>query len=305
MVGPPKQYQTASPCDTLFLLPPELRNNVYGELFFDEGSTVHINSREQHQHRLAVFRTSRLFFQEAASYFYSHSHFVFDRTPTPTPGAKILSPIADRYVRYLKRITINLQAGHTSVPKVRKAAQLIAGLVDTGASFDEININIGTSLYNFMNIRFDDSVLDSAHCITLALQRLVSSRVAKRICIDLNKAWFAPGVAAQFENALSTEPSVCERALVGRYFHDPIVFFGTASDSDDVDASCPPTSPSSLLSVMDLDSDWDVDVDIEEQDANSEEELTSDDDLDMEDLVPVGDANSKMKMFIDFLPDMI
>jgi hypothetical protein len=303
-MGSPTQSQMASPRDTLYLLPPELRNNVYGELFFDEGSTVHINSRGKNQHRVAVLSTSRLYFQEAASFFYSQSHFVFERPPIPTPDAKVLAPIADRYVRYLKRITINLHAGHTSLPKVRQAAQMIAALVDTGASFDEININIGTGLYNFMNLRFDDSVLDRNHCITLALQQLVSSHVSKRICIGLDRVWFAPGVAAQFESELSTESGICERKLLGRYYHDPIVFFGTTSDSDDIGESpIPPTSPSSLLSLMDLDSDWDgIDS---EQDVNSEEELTSDDDLDMEDLAPAGHENAKMKMFIDFLPDMI
>jgi hypothetical protein len=303
----PRTHSQAAARDMLYLLPPELRSNVYGELFFDKDSTVYINSRELHENRVAVLATSRLYHQEAASYFYSQSHFVFDRPSIPTSEAKILPPIADRYVGHLKQITLNLHAGHTNLPKVRRAAQMIAALIDTGASFDEIRINIGTSLCNFLNLRFDDSIMGANHCITLALQRLFSANVSKRIHIDLDKTWFGPCVADQFESALSTDPSTCERSLVGKYFNDPIVWFGTDPESNsdgDGESSGPPTSPSSLLSLMDLDSDWDNTDD--EQDVDNEDQLTSDDDSGLDDLIPLGrDENAKMRMFIHFLPDMI
>lgn len=315
------------------MLPPEMRNSVYRELFLfsDQREAIHVDSLRQNS--LAFFTTSHQYHDEAASFFYTNNHFAVDGDTISTDGATLLPPIADRYVPYIKRLTLSLRSGPTDVPRVQQAADRILYLMTIGASVEEITINISASpgLGGFLNDRFDDSVMDKSHCYVDALTRLISSRVSKQIRIQLDHAWFGPSVATCLkalsdEHANSrTRPSLsffigsslspeipvtdlkkCERALRNRYFHSPAALFDSEhalsnSTSDSSEPLDSPTSTTSLSSLMEMN----IDSDSPGTGYDMEKENFDDIDGDLDDLIPIDGVDHWLQTVVDFMPGLL
>jgi hypothetical protein len=205
-------------------LPPEMRNAMYNELLTG-------GSRLQHrdQHELALFTVSKQLHEESSSYFYQHNAIVIDAPLATTDTATNLPPIADRYLCFLKRLTVRTFVGHAALQRTRKAAAAIVALSCIGANFDELNVLIKSPLSHILNSRVDDSTLHNAHPIILAIRKVLESNVTKRFRIQLQDAWFAPGVAralqADFGSRLefyrnethAQDVQSLECSLIGRY----------------------------------------------------------------------------------------
>ncbi|KAF2650561.1 hypothetical protein K491DRAFT_128645 [Lophiostoma macrostomum CBS 122681] len=300
--------------DLLARLPSELRNMVYGELFFNEDKTIHGNRKEQN--KLAIFATSRLYHHETSSFFYARSHFILEGGPKPADGAAtILPPISDRYVRYLKQVTIVVNTGHTSLPPVREAAATLTALIDAEASFEEVTIRIKPpqGIPMFSNSRFDDSIMDANHSIVGALERILSAQIAKIIRIELCHTWFGPGIATRLNDLFMSGPSTtsgkhllfikgdepsqksvihdlseCERPGRGIYYRATINNWDNfdLTLNYDIDGRLgSPASDGSFESLVDLDIASDALEFLElfpssdENDSISDDEFTPDDDV--------------------------
>jgi hypothetical protein len=249
-------------------LPCEIRNSVYEEAL---GSGRNIDFRDQDE--LVPFAVSKQVRDESASYFYQHNAVTVYAPAAATGTATILPPIIDRYLRFLRRLTINATVGRSTMPETRKAATAIAALAGVGAQFAELNIRIESSLSRILNSRVDDSVMGSNHAITLAIRTVLQSNVAKVIRIQLEGAWFAPGVAQTLKAAFSTQlefvaddenggkelidaskpESKLERLLFGRYSntHLPDLDFSNQDITDmssGSDSGSSASTPSTLLS---------------------------------------------------------
>jgi hypothetical protein len=249
-------------------LPCEIRNSVYEEVL---GSGRNIDFRNQDE--LVPFAVSKQVRDESASYFYQHNAVTVYAPTAATGTATILPPITDRYLRFLRRLTVNVTVGQSTTPETRKVATAIAALAGVGAQFAELNIRIESSLSRVLNSRVDDSVMGSNHAITLAIRTVLRSDVAKIIRIQLEGAWFAPGVAQTLKAAFSTQlefvaddetggkksinASKLERLLIGRYSntHLPDLDF---TDQDITDMSSgsnlgsSASTPSTLFSSRSL-----------------------------------------------------
>jgi hypothetical protein len=209
-------------------LPCEIRNSVYEEVL-GSGRTIDFSNQDE----LVPFAVSKQVRDESASYFYQHNAVTVYAPTAATGTATILPPITDRYLRFLRRLTVNVTVGQSTTPETRKVATAIAALAGVGAQFAELNIRIESSLSRVLNSRVDDSVMGSNHAITLAIRTVLQSDVAKIIRIQLEGAWFAPGVAQTLKAAFSTQlefvaddetggkksinASKLERLLIGRY----------------------------------------------------------------------------------------
>ncbi|KAF2250318.1 hypothetical protein BU26DRAFT_299843 [Trematosphaeria pertusa] len=304
--------------DLLSRLCPELRNLVYDEVLFYETNSSTINSKLA-SNRLALFSTSRSLHLETASYFFANGNFNVDIPSPATPGATILSPIADSYLRFLKHLTINIRVGDASRPEVQKTAEAITALADIGADFEEINLNIEAASYlsPLLNARFDDSILDMSHPVTASLRRILEFGACKIIRVRLDGAWFAAGVATklqatfgpciQFVSPDTGSPrdvSHFERELRGRRSTTPLRMFTHEDQFPNVDDLASPiysgASFNSFIGIEEgLSAPFTADAEIESDDSlfdyefdtagTNEEELTSDDDdVDIDDdLLPI------------------
>jgi hypothetical protein len=180
-------------------LPSEIRNAVYEEVF---GSGRNIDFRNQDELvPLAVSKQTR---DESASYFYQHNAVTIYAPTTANGNATILPPIADKYLRFIRRLTIHATIGHSTISETRKVATAIAALAGVGAQFAELNIRIESRLSRILSSRVDDCTMGSNHAMTLAIRAVLQSNVAKIIRIQLEGVWFAPGVAQTLKAAFST-----------------------------------------------------------------------------------------------------
>ncbi|KAF1850386.1 uncharacterized protein K460DRAFT_252641, partial [Cucurbitaria berberidis CBS 394.84] len=233
-------------------LPAELRNVLYAGLL-----------RNSHPagNELAIFMVSKQIHEESTSYFYQHNNIAIYAPSTTTGAATILPPIADKYIQFLRRLTIYTLTGQARTPSVQKAATTIASLAAIGTQLDELSITIMSPLSHFLNSRVDDSILDISHPITVALLQLLASGVAKTTCIELKNAWFAPGVAhtlhAKFGSRLrfsisdahTMDPASLERPLTGRYSSKYLTTLDLSYEDLD-SCSIPRTSISSMPSSL-------------------------------------------------------
>lgn len=309
--------------DLLYSLAAELRNHVYGELFFSNGGeTIKVDCREQKG--LAILGTSRLYHHEASSYFYSRGHFVFTSALKATNYSSILSPIPDTYVHYLKRVTLSLRTGHTSLTEVQEAANMISALTKTGAAFKEVTIEISQAegLSSFMNARCDDSIMDIEHCMTAALEDLFQAQNSEIIRIILTKAWFGPAVATYLKSVfdtscttaqrlyffqrstanLVTDLSKCERELRHRLYHDPLdltALMGIDSEAEGDSIG----SPDTLASAFDLDMDTRTQEWLE--DNEDLEEMNLGDEAGVDDSLSLGDEDHYYQLFTHLMPDLL
>lgn len=205
-------------------LPCEMRNALYDQLMRDEHKPRHVQQNE-----LALLAVSKQLHEESASYFYQHNHFTIDTRMTPTDTATILPPVADKYLRFLKRLTLHVPIGPSIRVRTCRVATAIAALSAIGAQFTELNLLFTSSLSRMISARIDDATLDSKHPITEALRTVLRANVTTTLRIQLQDVWFAPGVAqalqADFRSQLEfykqesriCEPSGLERSLTGRH----------------------------------------------------------------------------------------
>jgi hypothetical protein len=205
-------------------LPCEMRNALYDQLLRDENKSRHVP-----QNALALLGVSKQLHEESASYFYQHNHFTIDTRIIPTGAATILPPVADKYLRFLKRLELHVPLGPCIEVRTGRVAATIAALSAIGAQFTELNLLFTSSLSRMLNARVDDAILDSKHPITEALRTVLRANVTATLRIQLEDVWFAPGVAqvlqADFRPQLEfyhqerrvCEPSELERSLTGRY----------------------------------------------------------------------------------------
>lgn len=250
-------------------LPAELRNIMYGELFSSESQ-----SRHRTRNELAILTVSKQLHIEGSSYFYQNSEFTIIAPSPASDAATIFPPIADRYLRYLRRLTIYTSTGQADLPRTRRVAGALANFTIIGANFNELNISISSPLSHLLNSRVDDSTIDINHPIAVALLKVLKSGVAKILRIELENACFGLGVTHALQtasrtqvqllvnNVPSTDLTLLERPLTGRYSSTHLTCLGLGEEhiadiySDDAASvvSTPSLLPSSLCSAFtDLD----------------------------------------------------
>lgn len=252
-------------------LPAEVRNAIYGQLFCGGGSEARESSRSE----LTMFTVSKQLHGESSSYFYGNNEMIINIPSLPTATATKLPPIADRYLPFLKRLTLHVPAGPAQdleTPYIATAIEMVSGI---GAELTELKLVLTSYISRHLNSRVDDSVLDAAHPVTNAIHRLLQTNVATIVRITLNNAWFAPDVAqvlkiefgskVEFyqDDVLVQNPTAIERAILGRFASQHLTNLGldeeSVSDLSRKRGSTPDnlalsSSPSSLCSVLcDLD----------------------------------------------------
>jgi hypothetical protein len=240
-------------------MPPEVRNIMYEQLLAGEN-----RPRLRVDNELAMLTLSKQLHNEASSYFYQNNELAIDAPAQNSEAATILPPIADKYLRYLRHLTLYTLTGHPDLLRTRQVAKTISSLANIGADFDALNIFITSPLSHLLSSRVDDSVLDADHPITVALRYVLQAGVTKLIRIELKNAWFAPGIARSLassssqiefftDGALTQDLSLLERPLTGRYSSTHLTGFGLSQEhvvnTHDI-ASSPLSSPSSLPSSL-------------------------------------------------------
>jgi hypothetical protein len=239
-------------------LPPELRNAVYDEL--------HDSKRRKPYKRidneLALFTVSKLLHAESTSYFYQHNAMAVDASSPTTDTATILPPIADKYLRFLRRLTVYAAVEEAKSPSTQKVASIIASLATICANLEQLHIHLRSPFSKLLNSRVDDSVMDVDNPVTVALRHLLDSGVAKTIFVEVKNAWFAPGVAqtlaARYDTRLQfslanrpvSDPCAMERSLTGFYRSTHLTILGL--DDEDIANALSPTASSPCLSPISL-----------------------------------------------------
>ncbi|KAF1831631.1 hypothetical protein BDW02DRAFT_424820 [Decorospora gaudefroyi] len=170
-------------------MPPELRNAIYSQLH----ETRSRWPLQPTNNKLAL--VSKQLHEESTSHLYEHINTAVEVPAQATDTATILPPIADRYLRFLRRLTVYTTTGDPMSQGVRKVASIIASIATIGASFEQLQIHISSPLSKLLSFRVDDSIMGADHPITVALSRSLGCGVAKTTSIELKNTWFAPGVA--------------------------------------------------------------------------------------------------------------
>ncbi|KAJ4352757.1 hypothetical protein N0V95_003975 [Ascochyta clinopodiicola] len=235
-------------------LPAEMRNIIYDELCTDS---------------LAVLRTCTFIHQEAASHYYQHNSFTVSLPAAHSKGATILPPIADRYLKYLRRLTICTTIGRPELVNTQEVARSIAALASTGTNLEALTLRFSSQISPILQTRVDDSVLHNTHPITYALRALLTSDVAKSLRVELENAWFAPGIVdglrSEFGDRLEFLTTVqgeeTERPLTGHYSLTHLQAYGINEQdvwdteylqSDRLHGGSTPSSLDSALSELDV-----------------------------------------------------
>ncbi|KAL5423734.1 hypothetical protein PMIN04_003735 [Paraphaeosphaeria minitans] len=293
----------ALPKSGLFSLPAEIRNTIYDQTFDADISNADM---------LALMKTSQQLHLEAGSRFYANNPFTVSFPDPSVPGATVLPPINDRYLPFLKNLGVEISAGCATRPRVQEIAAAIKRLTTIGAEFDKISflIQFPPELSFFLQNKYDDPILDKSHPITTALQHLLDSGVSKVVRIWMNGAWFAPGLAtmmkAHYGSSLKFmlinrehriielgDPVMYERASTGLCSCTPLRIFGMAEDGGNDLNTAVGLDLGMVAHVLELDRTehepfLDADEDI---DTKSEEDLTDEDNIDMEDLIALDSAD--------------
>ena len=241
---------------------------VYDQLLRDR------HTQQPTHNSLALFTVSNQVHLESTSYYYKNNPISILAPSSPTnDSATVLPPIADRYLRFLSRLTVSATIGRAIPERERKIADTIASLATIGAAFEDLEICIQSSLSRLTNSRVDDSILHANHPITVSLRRLLDSGVANVLRLDLHKVWFAPGIAQDLHVRYGTrlqfvgdrnaikDPISMERSLTGVSSSSHLTTLGVDDEvmanacSDDAYTPRTPSSlPSSICSAFeDLD----------------------------------------------------
>lgn len=236
-------------------MPAEVRNSIYDLLHHDRLA----QPRSLIKNGIALLTVSKQLHYESASHFYQNTIIEVEAATPSTDTATRLPPIADRYLRFLRRLSVYTTTGGAKSLDTQKAARTIASLTTIGADLDQLHIQIRSPLSRLLNSRVDDAVLDTSHPITVALTQLLDSKAAKIIFVEMQNAWFAPGIAQRlasryasrlrFSNANNTaiNPRAVERFLTGSYASNHLNVLGL-DDQDIADArSLKTPSPSNSL----------------------------------------------------------
>ncbi|USP79490.1 hypothetical protein yc1106_06764 [Curvularia clavata] len=270
-------------------IPAELRNSIYNALLSrSQIPSEQFNSSEA----LSLFSVSKQLHNEASSYFYQHNEICID-TPSPiTESATILPPVADRYVRFLRRLRVRATIGCTDAIIHSRIASTIWSLASTEAKLDNVHISIQSSLSRLISSRVDDSVLDHNNPITIALRNLLGRRVAKTVRVHLRGVWFTPfvifGLESQYrdcllfvdENGSPLDTSFVQRDPTGVYAATHIIGLGLAkevtADLPSSDYMSAPAVPSSIATSVgsafaDLDTFSVSDFERQSDDARSDD----------------------------------
>ncbi|KZM27433.1 uncharacterized protein EKO05_0010723 [Ascochyta rabiei] len=232
-------------------LPAEVRNIIYDELCTDG---------------LAVLRTCTLVHQEAASYYYQRNPFTVSLPAVHSKGATILPPMADRYLTYLRQLTLCTSIGRPELADTREVARSIVALTRTGTHLEVLTLVFSSKISPILQTRIDDSVLHDTHPITHALRALLLFDVAKQVRVELENAWFAAGVVddlrSEFGDRLEVFTAVqgeaFERPLTGHYSLTHLQAFGiNEHDAAYLQREClhggsTPSSLGSALSELDV-----------------------------------------------------
>ncbi|KAH7381446.1 hypothetical protein DE146DRAFT_624441 [Phaeosphaeria sp. MPI-PUGE-AT-0046c] len=218
--------------------PAEVKNAIYGEIFGGDSK-----NRTRSGHGLAMFTVSKLLHTESASYFYENNVITLDIPSATTTTATILPPVADRYLRFLKRLTLHAHVAPVIDLEMCKVASAIKAVSCIGANLAELKVVLTSSLSHLLNSRVDDSVLDHTHPITEAVQCVLRANVAKSVCITLENAWFAPGVAQTLSTEFGSriefyqhrilvlDVATIERPLAGRYASQHLINLGLQDEN--------------------------------------------------------------------------
>lgn len=214
-------------------LPAEVRNTIYRQLLGGDHK-----SRDRTRNELAMFAVSKQFHDESSSYFYGNNEMVFNIPSLPTATATKLPPLADRYLRFLKRVTLHVQAGPAVDLETLHIASSIEAIPSIGAKLTELKLVLTSYISRHLNNRIDDSVFNFAHPVTNAIRNVLRADVAKVIRITLKNTWFASGVAQTLqkefgskvefyqEDMLVQDVTAVERTLVGRYASHHLINLG-------------------------------------------------------------------------------
>jgi hypothetical protein len=250
-------------------LPAEVRNIMYEELLSGESQ-----SKRRVQNELAMLTVSKQLHIEGSSYFYQNNEITVDAPSPVSDAATILPPIADKYLPFLRRLTIYTSTGQADLLITRKVASAIANLAIIGADLDALNISIASPFSHLLNSRVDDSIIDANHPIAVALLEVLQSGVAKFVRLELKNAWFGLGVTHALQSASGTQVefydngahttdlSLLERPLTGRYSCTHLASLGLGNENvadirlgnTNSVVSTPSSLPSSLCSAFaDLD----------------------------------------------------
>lgn len=172
-------------------IPAELRNLIYQFLLLQSPNMM---ERSSNTNALSLFGVSQQIHDEAASYFYQNNQICIDTPFPPTETATILPPVADRYLRFLRRLRVRATIAAADSITHARIANTITSLVVIGATFDDVHIHIQSSLSQLVNSRVDDSILGAEDPITVALRTLLNSGVTKVVHLHLCGVWFTPCV---------------------------------------------------------------------------------------------------------------
>ncbi|KAF3039067.1 hypothetical protein E8E11_002600 [Didymella keratinophila] len=303
---------------SLFDLPPETRNNIYGWLLTDSSTN------------LTTLTASRLLHEEAASYFYQNTDVDISLMDVATSHATILPPFPERYLKYPRVLTVDVRLGHGSV-RIREQAKRLTAMADYCTSLTSLTLSFASTASTVVSSTLDEYVLHASHPLTLALRHLLSSGPTRSVRVNLERVWFAPGILDQLMSKrnlkVSTTESSIERPMYGQENEDHLHELGLGSQeiedtedlhSEDFDGAFPsmPSSLNTALSELDyfsptqhLDnipdfaddehskpSSDEMMFDVDVLDEGSEEELTEDDDIDddeeMEEIEEIDDIEN-------------
>ncbi|KAJ4992412.1 hypothetical protein SVAN01_02121 [Stagonosporopsis vannaccii] len=197
----------------LTALPSELRNAIYTPLLTGPSPT------------LSLLRVSRRLHNETASLFYQHNTFIVELPRAEgdeSLSASILPPIPDKFVQYVRNLTLHVRL-RSSVAAQAECARQVDQLVDASMELVRLTVHIQSNSSRFLARFVDDTVLTAADPLTVALGRLCAR--AQRARVEVEGVWFAPGVAPVLRNKSGEKAEVVsaaggeeavERRLVGQ-----------------------------------------------------------------------------------------
>ena len=231
---------------SLMDLPPEMRNSIYDRIITSPTS------------RLALSSASKELHEEVLSYFYQHDVFTID-LPGETNGTTILPHVPDRYLKYLRHLTVNICVTASSVTH---SAHKLATLAGRDVALSVLTLNLSSTMSRLLSTRTDDPVLEESHALTSALQQLLSSSSVSRLRVNLDAVWFAPGLATGLLGAFGgklemvTAEKGVERELLGQTMQTHLRDLGLEGEYDEgagspsstVDTA--PSTPESLRSAL-------------------------------------------------------
>lgn len=255
-------------------MPAEIRNMVYESLLSQSQSQNTVEPLRSNN-AFSLFTVSKQIHDETTSYFYQNNNINIYTPARTTETATIIPPIPDRYLRFLGRVRVLATIATAGSSTHTKVAGTIASLATIGAKFEDVHIFINSSLSRLVNKMADDSILDANHPITVALQKLLDSGVAKVVRLSLPGAWLTPSVTQHLKSqygdrvlfigpdGLPCDATCVEKSKTGVHVTRHMATLGVdqeamehaySNDKDELDQTTPSSIASSFGSALaDLD----------------------------------------------------